>query len=72
MNSIYKQKWSGSSLPEVKSGTATFECNGELLELHLNDFKDFLSIENFLDAVIEKTHYDTKSNLKSKIIKHLE
>ncbi len=71
MKSIYKHKWSGSTIPEVKSGKATFECDGKLLELYLDDFTDFINIASLLDAVIEKTYYDTKADLKLKIIKYL-
>jgi hypothetical protein len=66
MSGIYKQKWQGSAIPEVKSGKATFECAGELLELHLDNFTDFMNICSMLDAVIEQSHYETKKNIKDK------
>lgn len=66
MSGIYTKQWQGSSIPEVKSGKATFECAGELLELYLDDFTDFMNICSMLDAVIEQSYYETKRNIKDK------
>lgn len=67
MSNDYKPQWQGSTIAEVKSGKATFECAGEILELYLDDFTDFMNICGMLDAVIEQTYYETKKDIKSKI-----
>lgn len=56
----YKNHWAGSTIPEVRSGKATFSCADVEIELYLNDSKDFHNIIRLLDSVAEQTYYETK------------
>lgn len=66
---IYKQRWLGSEIAEVKSGVATFSCADTEIELYLDDFSDFRNICEMLDAVAEQTYNETKSNVISNVEK---
>jgi hypothetical protein len=68
MTDIYKQEWhSHSTKPDVKNGRATFTVNDKTLELELDDFAQFKSIVDFMDAVIEQTTYELKEGIKRDI-----
>ena len=62
-----RSSWKGSTVPEIKSGTATFGCNGESYTVNLESFQDFVHLTNIFDAVIEHTEKKLKRELKFQI-----
>ncbi len=62
---IYGNDWKGSVTHE--SGVATFFCEGKVLELRLDNFKDFHGICGMLDTIEKLTQANTRLEILAKI-----
>ena len=60
-------EWKGSQDPEIKSGTAKFNINGASIELDLNNFKDFSSIDNLLQLAYNLGYNNASEDAKNKL-----
>lgn len=60
-------EWKGSQDPEIKSGTAKFNINGASIELDLNNFKDFSSIDNLLQLAYNLGYNNAIVDAKNKL-----
>ena len=60
-------EWKGSQDPEIKSGTAKFNINGGSIELDLNNFKDFSSIDNLLQLAYNLGYNNAIEDAKNKL-----
>lgn len=63
-----RSSWKGSTVPEIKSGVATFKCDEhEAYDVHLENFQDFVHLTNIFDFIIDQTEKKLKRELKFQI-----
>lgn len=60
-------EWKGSQDPDLKSGTAKFNINGGSIELDLNNFKEFSSIDNLLQLAYNLGYNNAIEDAKNKL-----
>ena len=62
-----RSSWKGSTVPEIKSGVATFKCDDESYDVNLETFQDFVHLTNTFDTIMEQTEKRVKQELKFQI-----